>query len=138
MQLLGYEFNIFINEIVTSLQELLSNSSAFNESVNSSSFLLDRSRNDERLTGRSRGWLNWLSLGMLGAGGTDDSSQFSGVVSDEVIQVPLLPLEKRQIVFQKYRHAIYINIYFIKSIYKGNLHFVFTSRTYMRQQSSFL
>uniref|UniRef100_A0A803PHY5 Vacuolar protein sorting-associated protein n=1 Tax=Cannabis sativa TaxID=3483 RepID=A0A803PHY5_CANSA len=68
------------------LQELLSNSSAFNKSVNSSSALSDRARNDEHLTGRSRGWLNWLSLGMLGAGGTDDSSQFSGVVSDEVIQ----------------------------------------------------
>ncbi|XP_062110985.1 uncharacterized protein LOC133822610 isoform X2 [Humulus lupulus] len=68
------------------LQELLSNSSAFNTSVNSSSVLSDRAKNDECLTGRSRGWLNWLSLGMLGAGGTDDSSQFSGVVSDEVIQ----------------------------------------------------
>ncbi|PON37046.1 Vacuolar protein sorting-associated protein [Parasponia andersonii] len=68
------------------LQELFLNSLAFNTSVNSSSVLLDRSNSDERLTGRSRGWLNWLSLGMLGAGGTDDSSQFSGVVSDEVIQ----------------------------------------------------
>lgn len=48
---------------------------------------LERSRNDERSSGRSRGWLNWLSRGVLGAGGTDDSGQFSGVVSDEVIKV---------------------------------------------------
>lgn len=42
--------------------------------------------------GKSRGWLNWLSLGMLGAGGTDGCSQFSGVVSDEVIKACLLQL----------------------------------------------
>ncbi|XP_048591068.1 uncharacterized protein LOC106348493 isoform X1 [Brassica napus] len=35
---------------------------------------------------QSRGWLNWLSRGMLGAGGTEDSSQFSGVVSDEIVK----------------------------------------------------
>ncbi|KDO50191.1 hypothetical protein CISIN_1g0000282mg, partial [Citrus sinensis] len=46
----------------------------------------EKSRNDERLSSRSGGWLNWLSRGMLGAGGTDDSSQFSGVVSDEVVK----------------------------------------------------
>ncbi|XP_057249486.1 uncharacterized protein LOC104905906 isoform X4 [Beta vulgaris subsp. vulgaris] len=42
--------------------------------------------NDDASTGRARGWLNWLSRGVLGAGGTDDSSQFSGVVSDEVLK----------------------------------------------------
>ncbi|XP_074272572.1 intermembrane lipid transfer protein VPS13-like isoform X1 [Silene latifolia] len=42
--------------------------------------------NDEATSGKARGWLNWLSRGVLGAGGTDDSSQFSGVVSDEVIK----------------------------------------------------
>jgi len=47
------------------------------------------SRNDDHSTGKSQGWLNWLSRGMLGAGGTEDSSQFSGVVSDEVIKVPV-------------------------------------------------
>ncbi|XP_021760935.1 LOW QUALITY PROTEIN: uncharacterized protein LOC110725772 [Chenopodium quinoa] len=41
---------------------------------------------DEVSTVKSRGWLNWLSRGVLGAGGTDDSSQFSGVVSDEVLK----------------------------------------------------
>lgn len=46
----------------------------------------ETSQNDDYLSGKRRGWLNWLSRGMLGAGGTDDSSQFSGVVSDEVIQ----------------------------------------------------
>lgn len=50
----------------------------------------EKSLNDERLSNRSRGWLNWLSRGMLGAGGTDDSSQFSGVVSDEVVKVSAL------------------------------------------------
>ena len=42
---------------------------------------------DERPSNKPRGWLNWLSRGMLGAGGTDDSSQFSGVISDDVIKV---------------------------------------------------
>ncbi|XP_057532669.1 uncharacterized protein LOC130810577 isoform X2 [Amaranthus tricolor] len=42
--------------------------------------------NPETSAGRARGWLNWLSRGVLGAGGTADSSQFSGVVSDEVIK----------------------------------------------------
>lgn len=46
----------------------------------------EKSSNDERNSGRSQGWLNWLSRGMLGAGGTDDSSQFSGIVSDDVIK----------------------------------------------------
>lgn len=45
-----------------------------------------------------RGWLNWLSRGMLGAGGTDDSSQFSGVVSDEVIKVSVFWLLIRNII----------------------------------------
>ncbi|XP_056171449.1 uncharacterized protein LOC115688889 isoform X4 [Syzygium oleosum] len=63
------------------LQELLCEST--NNFVEPS---LEKSRNDERSSGRSRGWLNWLSRGMLGAGGTDDSGQFSGVVSDEVIK----------------------------------------------------
>lgn len=47
---------------------------------------MEKLHNDERSLGRSRGWLKWQSRGMLGAGGTDDSSQFSGVVSDEVIK----------------------------------------------------
>lgn len=50
---------------------------------------VEKSSIDDRNTGKSRGWLNWLSRGMLGAGGTDDSSQFSGVVSDDVIKVLL-------------------------------------------------
>ncbi|XP_021771679.1 uncharacterized protein LOC110735802 isoform X2 [Chenopodium quinoa] len=41
---------------------------------------------EEVSTVKSRGWLNWLSRGVLGAGGTDDSSQFYGVVSDEVLK----------------------------------------------------
>ncbi|KAK7279741.1 hypothetical protein RJT34_24798 [Clitoria ternatea] len=44
---------------------------------------IEKSCNDEHAV-KSRGWLNWLSRGMLGAGGTDDSSQFSGVVSYDV------------------------------------------------------
>lgn len=47
----------------------------------------DKLPNDEAASGKARGWLNWLSRGVLGAGGTEDSSQFSGVVSDEVIKV---------------------------------------------------
>lgn len=87
--MLSNGFNVHIKEIITSLQEFLSNASAFNLNMNSGGVSVDRSRNDEHLTGKSRGWLNWLSLGMLGAGGTDGSSQFSGVVSDEVVKVSL-------------------------------------------------
>ncbi|KAL3502378.1 hypothetical protein ACH5RR_036827, partial [Cinchona calisaya] len=47
---------------------------------------IDVSFEDERPSSKPRGWLNWLSRGMLGAGGTDDSSQFSGVISDDVIK----------------------------------------------------
>ncbi|XAR69469.1 hypothetical protein NMG60_11001060 [Bertholletia excelsa] len=67
------------------LQEfLLSTSSSLAASgANNAS---ERSLGDERPSTRPRGWLNWLSRGMLGAGGTDDSIQFSGVVSDEVIK----------------------------------------------------
>ncbi|CAM0910801.1 unnamed protein product [Alopecurus aequalis] len=43
-------------------------------------------RTDEQLAGAGRGWLNWLSLGMLGAGGTADTSSFAGVVSEDIIK----------------------------------------------------
>lgn len=69
------------------MQEFLSDCSTFNINVNSGSVAGEKSRNEERLIGKSKGWLNWLSLGVLGAGGTDDSGQFSGVVSDEIIKV---------------------------------------------------
>lgn len=46
-------------------------------------------RTDELSAGASRGWLNWLSLGMLGAGGTADSSSFAGVISEDIIKVIL-------------------------------------------------
>lgn len=55
--------------------------------VDGANISVEKSQNDEHTSGRSRGWLNWLSRGMLGAGGTDDSSQFSGVVSDDVVKV---------------------------------------------------
>ncbi|GJZ39365.1 putative vacuolar protein sorting-associated protein 13A isoform X2 [Tanacetum coccineum] len=45
-----------------------------------------QSLDDDQPSSKPQGWLKWLSRGMLGAGGTDDSSQFSGVVSDEVIK----------------------------------------------------
>ncbi|XP_022960657.1 uncharacterized protein LOC111461381 isoform X1 [Cucurbita moschata] len=46
----------------------------------------EKSQVDDRAMGKPRGWLNWLSLGMLGAGGTEDSSQFAGVISDDVVK----------------------------------------------------
>ncbi|GAB4836767.1 hypothetical protein Ancab_001679 [Ancistrocladus abbreviatus] len=46
----------------------------------------EKVQNDDPSSNRPRGWLNWLSRGVLGVGGTDDSSQFSGVVSDEIIK----------------------------------------------------
>lgn len=51
---------------------------------------VEKSQVDDRAVGKPRGWLNWLSLGMLGAGGTEDSSQFSGVISDDVVKVFVL------------------------------------------------
>lgn len=47
----------------------------------------EKEQSDDPISNQSRGWLNWLSRGMLGAGGTEDSSQFSGVVSDEIVKV---------------------------------------------------
>ncbi|KAL0738567.1 hypothetical protein Bca4012_014777 [Brassica carinata] len=46
----------------------------------------EKEQSDDPISNQSRGWLNWLSRGMLGAGGTEDSSQFSGVVSDEIVK----------------------------------------------------
>ncbi|MCD7449051.1 hypothetical protein HAX54_048745, partial [Datura stramonium] len=65
------------------LQDILLNSSSSNVSniVNTVKPL-----EDEHISSKPRGWLNWLSRGMLGAGGTDDSSQFSGVISDDVVK----------------------------------------------------
>ncbi|KAJ8450354.1 hypothetical protein Cgig2_004811 [Carnegiea gigantea] len=60
--------------------------STFPEVMDSSASGGDKLPNDEAASGKARGWLNWLSRGVLGAGGTEDSSQFSGVVSDEVIK----------------------------------------------------
>lgn len=64
-------------------QEYLSRYSTPNNGSIHSDIPTDKLANDEQ-TVKSRGWLNWLSRGMLGAGGTDDSSQFSGVVSYDV------------------------------------------------------
>ncbi|EPS68892.1 hypothetical protein M569_05876, partial [Genlisea aurea] len=44
------------------------------------------SSEDDHHVPKPRGWLHWLSYGMLGAAGTEDSTQFSGVVSDDVIK----------------------------------------------------
>ncbi|XP_068635600.1 intermembrane lipid transfer protein VPS13 isoform X2 [Aristolochia californica] len=46
----------------------------------------DKQLPDEKNSNKQRGWLNWLSLGMLGAAGTADCSQFSGVVPDEIVK----------------------------------------------------
>jgi hypothetical protein len=65
------------------LQEYLSRYSTLNNGRSDTDVSAEKSGNDENNV-KSRGWLNWLSRGMLGAGGTDDSSQFSGVVSYDV------------------------------------------------------
>lgn len=87
--------------------------------VSGASIVSEKSHNDERSSSRPRGWLNWLSRGMLGAGGTDDSSQFSGAVSDDVIKVCTL-----QIVTIDFLHSKKSTIFFS------------WSRIFMRQQSS--
>lgn len=66
--------------------------SASDVGVNEANTAFDKSLDDDQSSSKPQGWLKWLSRGMLGAGGTDDSSQFSGVVSDEVIKVCVLKL----------------------------------------------
>lgn len=72
---------------VREFQEFLYKSPINNGESSGANSNMEKSQSDARMSGRSRGWLNWLSRGMLGAGGTDDSRQFSGVVSDEVVKV---------------------------------------------------
>lgn len=86
---LGFLFGLCIIDFVIHLQEFLSNSLPPNTAENGSD-TKEKQQNDERSAGKPQGWLNWLSLGMLGAGGTADSSQFAGVVSDEMIKVFLV------------------------------------------------
>lgn len=113
--------------ILICLQEVLSSSSTFNINVNDASVSAEKSRTEDRLMGKSRGWLSWLSLGMLGAGGTDDCSQFSGVVSDEVIKVSLLQLityPGSMLLFYLFILCIYINnrtenFHLIQDIYEA-------------------
>ncbi|XP_042063835.1 uncharacterized protein LOC121807630 isoform X1 [Salvia splendens] len=47
---------------------------------------MNKSVDDDQPPNKPRGWLNWLSYGMLGAGGTDVTNQFSGVISDDAIK----------------------------------------------------
>ncbi|KAD5960185.1 hypothetical protein E3N88_11657 [Mikania micrantha] len=61
--------------------------SAINIRANESNTAFDKLVDDDQLSSKPQGWVMWLSRCMLGAGGTDDSRQFSGVVSDEVIKV---------------------------------------------------
>ncbi|PKA51468.1 hypothetical protein AXF42_Ash002833 [Apostasia shenzhenica] len=69
-----------------SLQELFSTKSPpMGTNDGRSSSAQEKQQNDEKFS-VARGWLNWLSLGMLGAGGTADSNSFAGVVSDEIIK----------------------------------------------------
>ncbi|XP_059667459.1 uncharacterized protein LOC132312914 [Cornus florida] len=67
------------------LKEFLANSDSC-LGIKGANVVIEKSQDDDRSSSKPRGWLNWLSRGVLGAGGTDDSSQFSGVVSDEVIK----------------------------------------------------
>lgn len=71
----------------THLQDHLSSPISPSMGPNGGISPLEKQQTDERSSVRSRGWINWFFLGMLGAGETADSSQFSGVVSDEVIKV---------------------------------------------------
>ncbi|CAL9110355.1 unnamed protein product [Musa acuminata var. zebrina] len=64
------------------LQELLINSEV-PVSVKSAQ---EENQNGEQTSTKAPSWLNWLSLGMLGAGGTSDTGSFAGVVSDDIIK----------------------------------------------------
>lgn len=104
------------------LQECHLSSTSSNMGITSGNIAIEKQQNDERSSSRSRGWLNWLSLGMLGAGGTADSSQFSGVVSDEVIKVLLL--------------LFIIAIIFFWQLLLSEIYACCLNRISMRQQSS--
>ncbi|KAK9134941.1 hypothetical protein Syun_014271 [Stephania yunnanensis] len=67
-------------------QDILLSSKPTNMQKSSETVTSEKPQNEDCSAIKSRGWLNWLSLGMLGAGGTEDSIQFSGVVSDEIIK----------------------------------------------------
>ncbi|CAI9284922.1 unnamed protein product [Lactuca saligna] len=54
---------------------------------------IDKLMDDDQTSGKPQEWLKWLSRCMLCGGGTDDSNQFSGVVSDEVIKVSVLTIK---------------------------------------------
>ncbi|XP_020114833.1 putative vacuolar protein sorting-associated protein 13A [Ananas comosus] len=68
------------------LQDLLLKSKSSTSGANNIMSSQEKNQNDEQSASRARRWLNWLSLGMLGAGGTADTSSFAGVVSDEIIK----------------------------------------------------
>eukprot|EP01018_Ginkgo_biloba_P017830 Gb_28330 [translate_table: standard] len=68
------------------LMDLSLNANGLNLESNDKDTVVEKHQSEERAANRPRGWLNWLSLGMLGAGGTTDSSQFAGVISDELIK----------------------------------------------------
>ncbi|XP_047313414.1 uncharacterized protein LOC124916706 [Impatiens glandulifera] len=74
----------FRSSAETELQELLKTMNTGFQ-INGAN-VSEKAQGEDRPLTKNRGWLNWLSLGVLGAGGTDDSSQFSGVVSDDVIK----------------------------------------------------
>ncbi|KAK9110206.1 hypothetical protein Sjap_018266 [Stephania japonica] len=67
-------------------QDILLSSKPTNMEKSSGTVTSEKPLNEDSSIIKSRGWLNWLSLGMLGAGGTEDSIQFSGIVSDEIIK----------------------------------------------------
>ncbi|KAJ0968632.1 hypothetical protein J5N97_025549 [Dioscorea zingiberensis] len=68
------------------LQELHLNSKSSKSGPTDPISTEEKQFNSEHSYGRARGWLNWLSLGMLGAGGTADSNSFAGVISDDIIK----------------------------------------------------
>ncbi|XP_019702812.1 uncharacterized protein [Elaeis guineensis] len=68
------------------LQDLLLKSRSRTIATSDAKSADEKDQNGEQSSSRARGWLNWLSLGMLGAGGTADTSSFAGVVSDEIIK----------------------------------------------------
>ncbi|XP_073012455.1 intermembrane lipid transfer protein VPS13 isoform X2 [Typha latifolia] len=68
------------------LQELLFKSKSPTPVANDVISSQEMHPNEEQSSSRARRWLNWFSLGMLGAGGTADTSSFAGVISDEIIK----------------------------------------------------
>ncbi|KAL5726588.1 hypothetical protein ACHQM5_009620 [Ranunculus cassubicifolius] len=67
-------------------QETLQNTNPLSVGKFSSKARAEGQQNNSSPSSRARGWIKWLSLGILGDDGTEDSINLSGAVSDEIVK----------------------------------------------------